>query len=183
MERTADLASRVFQRWPEAGDLPQEITACEHEGDRITREIVQLLHRSRLAPFDRNEVYDLAQTIDDVVDEIEEATEELTGYAIEAPMEQAQQLAAIARDSARIVSAAISRLADLPDLSAEASAIRDLEHEGDRVYRQAVTSLFDGGIDPMLVLRWKDVFDALERAIDSARHAMNVLVGITLKYS
>ncbi len=182
MERAAGLGSSLFERWPEGRELREEITACESRGDQITREIIRMLHRSRLAPFDRNEIYDLAQTIDDVVDEIEEATGELAAYGIEAPMEQAQELAAIARDSARVVSNAIAGLAGLPDLEREALAVRDLEHDGDRVYRQAVTSLFDRGIDPMLVLRWKGVFQGLEDAIDSTRHAMNVLQGITVKY-
>ena len=99
-------------------------------------------------------------------------------------MEQAQQLAGVVRDSTR----ALGRALDRPRCVGLASItrrveIRELEHEGDRIYRQAVASLFDGGIDPMLVIRWKDVYQGLEDAIDRTRQAMDILNGLVVKHS
>ena len=136
-----------------------------------------------MAADDRGDIHALAEAIDDVVDEIEEASEDLVAYGIEAPMEQAQQLAGILRDSARALGRALGGLDRRDSIEREAVAIRDLEHEGDRVYRQAVASLFDGGIDPMLVIRWKDVYQGLEDAIDRTRQAMDILHGLAVKHS
>jgi uncharacterized protein len=169
--------------WPENQSLAREIGRCEQEGDRITRRIIHGLHRSRIPADDRGNLYALAEAIDDVVDEIEEASEDLAAYGIEAPMEQAQQLAAIVRDSSRALGRALEGIDRLDSIEREAVKVRDLEHEGDRVYRQAVASLFDGGIDPMLVIRWKDVYQGLEDAIDRTRQAMDILHGLVVKRS
>ena len=161
----------------------REVRRCEQEGYRLTREIIYRLYRSRIGPGDRGDIYALAEAIDDVVDEIEETSEELAAYSIEAPMEQAQQLAGVVRDSARAVRRALDRFRDGDDVEQQIVEVRDLEHEGDRIYRQAVASLFDGGIDPMLVIRWKDILQGLENAIDRSRQAMDILHGFVLKHS
>jgi uncharacterized protein Yka (UPF0111/DUF47 family) len=98
-------------------------------------------------------------------------------------MEQAQELAGIVRDSARSLGRALDGPDRLSSIEREAAAVRDLEHEGDRVYRQAVASLFEGGIDPMVVIRWKDVYQGLEDAIDRTRQAMDILQGLVVKRS
>jgi uncharacterized protein len=183
MQVTAEQAYELLISWPDDRGLRREITRCEQEGDRITREIIQRLHRSRAAPFDREDAYALAQAIDDVVDEIEEASEELAVYGIEAPMKQAQELGGVVRDSARALRAALDRLKQFDDLESQALEVRRLEHEGDRIYREAVASLFDGGIDPMLVIRWKDVLQGLEDAIDRTRQAMDILQGLVVKHA
>ena len=175
--------SELLMSWPEKRGLVGEIGRCEQEGDRVTREIIHGLHRSRIPADDRGDIYALAEAIDDVVDEIEEASEELAAYGIEAPMEQAQQLAGIVRDSARALGRSLGELDHLDSIERGAVEVRDLEHEGDRVYRQAVASLFDGGIDPMMVIRWKDVYQGLEDAIDRSRQAMDILHGLVVKHS
>ena len=180
MQDAAEKAHELLMTWPDDRGLSREITRCEQEGDQLTRQIIHRLHRSRIAPSDRGGVYALAEAIDDVVDEIEEASEDLVAYGIEAPMEQAQELAAVVRDSARTMRRALDRLTDSNPLDEEAMEIRRLEHEGDRIYRQAVASLFDGGIDPMVVIRWKDVYQGLEDAIDRTRQAMDILRGLVL---
>jgi len=182
MQETAERACELLMSWPENPGLTSEITRCEQEGDRITRQIIQGLHRSRIPPDDRGRIHALAEAIDDVVDEIEEASEDLAAYGIEAPMEQAQKLGSVARDSARAMRRALDRFRRRDTIDHEAVEIRELEHEGDRIYREAVASLFDGGIDPMLVIRWKDVLQGLEDAIDRTRQAMDILQGLALKH-
>jgi predicted phosphate transport protein (TIGR00153 family) len=181
LEAAAEHVHELLASWPEERGLRRAITRCEHEGDRITHEIIQGLHQARLSPYDRGGVYALAEAIDDVVDEIEEVSEDLAVYSIEAPMEQAQELAAVVRDAGRAVRAALDLFRDGGDIEAEVVRVRDLEHDGDRIYRESLVALFDGGIDPMLVIRWKDIFEGLENAIDRTRQTMDILHGLALK--
>jgi predicted phosphate transport protein (TIGR00153 family) len=183
LQHAGDGIAELLVSWPENRGLAGEIGRCEQEGDRITREIILGLHRGRIAADDRGDIHALAEAIDDVVDEIEEASEDLAAYGIEAPMEQAQELARIVRDSARALGRSLGELNRVDSIERGAVEVRDLEHEGDRVYRQAVASLFDGGIDPMMVIRWKDVYQGLEDAIDRSRQAMDILHGLVVKRS
>jgi predicted phosphate transport protein (TIGR00153 family) len=169
--------------WPENRELREEITRCEQEGDRITRRIIQGLHERRSGSLDRRDVYALAEAIDDVVDEIEEVSEEMAVYGIEAPVEHAQQLAGVVRDSARAARRALDGLGDVEGLASHGQEVRVLEHEGDRNYREAIAALFEDGIDPMVILRWKDIFQGLEDAIDRTRSLMDMLAGLAAKPS
>jgi predicted phosphate transport protein (TIGR00153 family) len=179
LQMTGELIHALLSSWPDEPSLRGEITRCEHEGDRLTRQIIERLHQKRTTPFDRRDIHALAEAIDDVVDEIEEVSEEMAVYDIEAPMDQAQELAAVVRDSGRAVRRALDRFPEARDLNAEAREVRELEHEGDRIYREAIASLFDGGIDPMVILRWKDIFQGLEDAVDRSRSLMDMLAGLT----
>lgn len=178
LQTTGELVHELLASWPDRPSLRDEITRCEQEGDRITRQIIERLHERHAAPFDRREIHALAEAIDDVIDEIEEVSEEMAVYHIEAPMDQAQDLAAVVRDSGRAVRRALDRLPEAGDLSEEVREVRELEHEGDRIYREAIASLFDGGIDPMVILRWKDIFQGLEDAVDRSRSLMDRLAGL-----
>jgi uncharacterized protein len=181
MREAGERAHQLLMSWPENPGLTGEITRCEQEGDRITREIIQLLHRTKIAATTRGDIHALAEAVDDVVDEIEEASQDLAAYGIEAPMEQAQQLAGIVRDSTRAMGRALGSFADPDAMEREGPEVRRLEHEGDRIYREALASLFDGGIDPMVVIRWKDVYQGLEDSIDRTRQAMDILNGLMMK--
>jgi predicted phosphate transport protein (TIGR00153 family) len=183
LQRTAELMHEMLATWPEDRGFAAEITECEHEGDRITRTIVHGLHRSRMAPIDRNDIYALASAVDDVVDDIEEGAQDLVMYRIEAPMEQAQKLAGVLRDSGRALARALAALQSLEGMEDDLQQIRRLEQEGDRIYRESLAALFDGGIDPMIVIRWKDVFGILEEAIDRCRSAANILQSIVVKHA
>ncbi len=104
-------------------------------------------------------------------------------YKIEAPMDQAIRLARVLHESAEQLANAIPRLRGFKDISQYTIEITRLENEGDRITREAVASLFDGGIDPMVVIRWKDLFEGLEAAIDAAERVANILAGIVIKHS
>jgi predicted phosphate transport protein (TIGR00153 family) len=183
LQVTAERVHELLVSWPEDRGLRRQITECEQEGHRITRQIIERLHQTRFPPLDPRDIHALAEAIDDIVDEIEEVSEEMAVYRIEAPMELAQQLAAIVRDSARAARRALDAFDRLDDVEHEARAVRDLEHEGDRIYREAIASLFERGIDPMLILRWKDVFQGLEDAIDRTRSLTDMLAGLVVKRS
>jgi uncharacterized protein len=178
----AELLEHLLEHWPDGGaETVAKIVECEHEGDRITHDIIQRINQSFVTPFDREDILALASGLDDVVDSIEEVANFLGLYRIEAPMQQAQEMAAVLGQSTRAVCSAVPRLRALQDIGEFTAEVNRLEDEGDRLLRDAVASLFDHGIDPMMVIRWKDIFERLEDAIDSTETAVNILEGVIIK--
>jgi predicted phosphate transport protein (TIGR00153 family) len=179
--RTAQLLDEMLQTYPEHGELARDILICEQEGDRITHDIHKRLNETFVTPIDREDILALASALDDIVDFTEEVADYLGLYKIEAPMEQAQRQARILHDACRQLAEAIPRLRSFKDISHYTVEVNRLENDGDRVVREAVASLFDTGIDPMVVIRWKDIFERLEQAIDATEHTANILEGIVIK--
>mgnify|MGYP002336233705 CR=1 FL=1 len=177
------MVHELLTSWPEDRGLRDEITRREHEGDRLTHKVINTLRKSKMTPFDREDVYALAGAIDDVVDDIEEVSEQLALREIDAPTEQSQSLAGVLRDSVRALSKALESLESLEGIEEHLNDVRRLEQEGDVIYRGALASLFEGSIDPMFVLRWKDILDAEEEAIDRCRAAANALGSIVVKHT
>jgi len=179
--RSVELLERMLRTYPEHGDLARDILICEQDGDRITHDIIQRLNQTFVTPIDREDIYALASALDDIVDYTEEVSDFLSLYRIEAPMVQAQQLASILHHSCRAVAGAIPRLRTFKDIHHYTVEINRYENEGDRVLREALASLFEAGIDPMLVIRWKDIFERLEDAVDATETVSNILEGIVIK--
>jgi predicted phosphate transport protein (TIGR00153 family) len=179
--RAAGLLERMLQQWPDHGEMLRDVVVCEQEGDRITHDIIQRLNQTFVTPFDREDIIALASGLDDIVDFIEEVADFLGLYRIEAPMEQAQRMARVLHEATRNISEAIPRLRSLRDIHHYVVEVNRLENDGDRILREAVASLFERGIDPMMVIRWKDIFERLEDAIDSTETAINILAGIIIK--
>src|ERR671926_1008964 len=181
--RAADLLDQMLRGWPDSADLARDILICEQEGDRITHDIIQRLNQTFVTPIDREDILALASALDDVVDFTEEVADYLGLYKIEAPMDQAQELAKVLNQASRQINEALPRLRGFKDISHYTVEINRLENDGDRIVREAVASLFDNGIDPMVVIRWKDIFERLEEAIDATEHVANILEGIVIKNS
>ena len=181
--QASDLLDQLLSNFPDSKELAQEILVCEQEGDRITHDIIDRLNHTFVTPIDREDILALASALDDIVDFTEEVADYLGLYKIEAPMDQAIRLARVLKAACRQISEAIPRLRGFRDISHYTVEINRLENEGDRITREAVASLFDGGIDPMVVIRWKDLFERLEAAIDAAEHVANILEGIVIKNS
>ncbi|MFZ0040005.1 MAG: DUF47 family protein [Solirubrobacteraceae bacterium] len=181
--RAADLLSQLLADYPDSRHLAGEILDLEHEGDRITHGIVDRLNHTFVTPIEREDILALASALDDVVDFTEEVADYLGLYKIEAPMDQAIKLARVLNDATAQIAEAIPLLRGFQDISRFTVEINRLENEGDRITREAVASLFDGGIDPMVVIRWKDIFERLEAAIDAAERVANILEGIVIKNS
>jgi predicted phosphate transport protein (TIGR00153 family) len=179
--RAAGLLERMVEGWPDNSELAREVVVCEQEGDRITHDIIQRLNQTFVTPIDREDIYGLASGLDDIVDWIEEVADFFALYRIEAPMEQAVQQAKILNLSCQQVAGAIPRLRTFDDIHHFTVEINRYENEGDRVVREALANLFQAGIDPMLVIRWKDIFERLEDAIDATERVANILEGITIK--
>jgi hypothetical protein len=181
--KTAGLLDRMLATYPDEKELARDILDLEHEGDRITHDIIHRLNQTFVTPIDREDILALASALDDVVDYTEEVADYLGLYRIEAPMDQAIRLARVLREAAEQIAEAIPKLRDFQDISRHTVEINRLENEGDRITREAVASLFDGGIDPMVVIRWKDIFALLESAIDATERVANILEGVVIKNS
>jgi predicted phosphate transport protein (TIGR00153 family) len=181
--RAAKLLDEMMNSWPESEGLSREILLAEQEGDRITHDIVRRLNTTFVTPIDREDIYALATQMDDIVDFTEEAADFLGLYKIEAPMEQAQALTKVLVASCEQLAMGLENLPSFKDLDKYWIEIHRLENDGDRISRDAVASLFSNGIDPMVVIRWKDMFAVLEEAIDATETAAQILEGIVIKNS
>jgi uncharacterized protein len=183
VHRTAQLLRDLLADYPESNGVGQEIVECEHEGDRIAHDILHRAaqHPSRRATPEPADVHALTGALDDIVDFSEEAADQLHRYGVEASMEPAQAIAdVLVRATAEVV-AALRGLHEGVDAAPHRVEIHRLENEADRIVRDAVASLFANGIDPMVVIRWKDIFESLEAAVDACETAANVLEGIAIK--
>jgi uncharacterized protein len=183
VQRSGLLLRDLLTDYPEHAALAQDLKVCEQEGDRITHDIIHRLAgrgRSR-APFDAADGYALATALDDVVDHSEQAAAQLGLYGVEAPMEQAVEFTDVLVGAGEQIAQALRSLRTGTELGSHLVEIHRLENEGDRLQRDGVASLFAGGIDPMVVIRWKDIFESLEAAVDACETVAHVLEGITLK--
>jgi predicted phosphate transport protein (TIGR00153 family) len=177
------LLDQMMATWPDSGELSKQIVDAEQEGDRITHAIIKRLNSTFVTPIDREDIYGLATQMDDIVDYTEEAADFLGLYKIEAPMSQAQDLTKVLVAACEQLAAGLEHLRDFKDLDTYWIEIHRLENDGDRISRNAVASLFSNGIDPMVVIRWKDMFAVLENAIDATETAAQILEGIVIKNS
>jgi uncharacterized protein len=182
--RAATLLERMLINFPDSVELATEIRDCEHEGDRITHDIIDRLNHTFVTPIDREDILALSSALDDIVDYTEEVADYLGLYRIEAPMDQAISLAQVLSSACQEIGKAIPLLRGFnPEISEHTMEVNRLENEGDRITREAVASLFGARIDPMVVIRWKDIFERLEAAIDSTEHVADILYGIVIKNS
>lgn len=178
----ARLVERRFREYPSSSVIQAEVKAAEHEGDTITRDLIQLLNTQYITPFDREDIYQLATSVDDVVDHMDEASDLLELYGVESPTRQAIEQCRILVGAAEHLALGLAGLKTLQGVQKELVALKALEDEGDRVVRDAIADLFrDPRIDPLIVIRWKDIFEALEDALDACETAANVIGNIVVK--
>jgi predicted phosphate transport protein (TIGR00153 family) len=178
---SAQLLLELLEHYPDRKPLVAEIKDREHEGDRLTHEIVQQLHKTFVTPIDREDIYDLATALDDILDYIDQVADELNLYGVaEVPAEAIEQAGVILRATNKLVDA-VAGLDGLRDISTLLVDLHTLEDDGDRLVRTATANLFSGGMDPLVVIRWKDIHADLEQAVDSCERAAHVLESVYLK--
>src|ERR1700726_4132815 len=172
--RSGLLLRELLAELPERSGLANELKSFEQEGDRITHDIIHRLSRPRppgrrlRLPFDAGDGYALATALDDVIDHTEQTAALLHLYGVEAPMEQAVEMADVLVGADEQIVKAIARLGAGAEPGPYLVEIHRLENEGDRLLRDGVASLFEGGAaDPMVVIRWKDIFESLEAAVEA----------------
>jgi uncharacterized protein Yka (UPF0111/DUF47 family) len=181
--RGALLLRDLLTDYPENAHLAHDLVACEHEGDRLTHDIIHRMNGGGQGrpPFSTTDLYELARALDDVVDYAEQTADWMGTYAVEASMEQAVDLAEVLVGASEQVALALAAMRDEDDLGTFLVEIHRLENEGDRLSRDGIAALFVNGIDPMVVIRWKDIYESLEQAVDACEHVAHVLEGLALK--
>jgi uncharacterized protein len=178
----ARLAETRFREFPQSSVSQADVKAIETAGDQITHDIIQLLNTQYITPFDREDIYELATAIDDIVDHIEEASGLLELYNLEQPARMAVEQCRILVAATDQLSVGLSGLKGFRGVQEALVQVKLKEDEGDRLVREAIGSLFqDSRIDPLVVIRWKDIYEALEEALDACETAANVLGNIVVK--
>jgi predicted phosphate transport protein (TIGR00153 family) len=178
----ADRLVELLDRFPDgADDLAGEVKELEHEGDRLTHELVDLLNRTFVTPFDRDDMYRLAGALDDVCDHIDEAAGRVVGYGVSEIRLQAREQAHAIRRAAGKLADAVALLEGFQDSRRHLDELRELEDVGDRILHDSVSSLFMARADPLDVIRWKDIHESLEEAVDACEYAADVLEAILVK--
>jgi uncharacterized protein len=171
-----------FREYPNSSITHAHVKEAEDAGDSITHDLIQLLNTQYITPFDREDIYELATCVDDVVDHMDEASDLLELYGVEAPTRQAIEQCRILVGAAQHLATALAELKSLHGVQKELVALKALEDEGDRVVHDAIADLFrDPRIDPLIVIRWKDIYEALEDALDACETAANVIGNIVVK--
>jgi uncharacterized protein len=159
----------------------RDIKELEHEGDRLTHEVVGLLNRTFVTPFDRDDMYRLAGALDDICDHVDEAAGNIVGYGVKEIREAARAQGDVILRAATKLQEAVARLEGFKDSSRQLMELRELEDEGDRLNREAVSELFRTSDDAISIIRWKDIHEALEEAVDACENAADVLEAIVVK--
>ncbi|MBA3348574.1 MAG: DUF47 family protein [Actinobacteria bacterium] len=178
----AKQAEIRFRDYPNSSVSQADLKAIEHAGDAITRELITLLNTQYVTPFDREDIYQLAMELDDVVDYIEEVSELLVLYGIESTTKHAVDQCHILVQAVEQLALVLTRLKGLRGIQEPLIELKRLEDEGDRIVHDAIAALFrDDRIDPLIVIRWKDIYEGLERAIDACETAANVVANIAVK--
>jgi predicted phosphate transport protein (TIGR00153 family) len=173
----------LLETFPEGSDrIAREVKELEHEGDRFTHEIVDLVNRTFVTPFDRDDMYRLAGALDDICDHVDEAAGKIVGYGVRDIRDAAKEQALIVKKAAEKLAEAIARLEGFKDSRRQLIELRELEDTGDTIARKAISELFTSiGGDPLAVIRWKDIHEQLEEAADACENAADVLEAILVK--
>ena len=184
--RNAVEISRVLvellDHFPQDGaELISRIKELEHTGDRLTHDVVDLLNRTFVTPFDRDDIYRLAGALDDICDNVDEAADNLGSYGVHGVPEKARSQASVILRSAIKLDEAVQRVEGFKDSGAELEELRRLEDEGDALVRDGIAELFRSDPDPISIIRWKDIHERLEDAVDACENAADVLEAIFVK--
>lgn len=180
-----DAAAQLLVKFMNGGDqeaLAAAILELEHVGDKIVHDIVKRLSKSFITPIDREDIYALVATVDDVLDDIEAAANAMVLYRAGDPTPQAKAQADVIGKATAVLRICMDSLAKPKGLDEHIIAVNSLENDGDRIIREATAGLFDGHLDPIEVIKWKDIYELLEAAIDECEHVANVIESIVLKH-
>ena len=185
-QNTVAIARQVIElldAFPDRSEeFAQRVKDREHEGDRITHEIVDLVNRTFVTPFDRDDMYRLAGALDDVCDHVDDAAAKVVDYGVREIRQAAKDQALVIEKAALKLTEAVARLEGFKDSRRQLIELRELEDEGDAIARQAISELFTSiGGDALAVIRWKDIHESLEAAVDACENAADVLEAIVVK--
>jgi uncharacterized protein len=179
----ARLLEQFFRNYDERERLASQLLDAEHAGDQMSHDIGHKLEKTFVTPFDREDIHALISRLDDIIDFIEEVADTCILYNIEAPTPVAIAQAEIIVRQCEQLAEGLGQLRSFKALDQYWIEVHRLENEGDRVVRQAMAELFKNGQDPIDVIKWKDVYSLLEKAIDACEDAANVIERIVVKHA
>jgi predicted phosphate transport protein (TIGR00153 family) len=177
----AKLLHQLFREPERHAVHVQAIKAAEHEADEITREIIDRLDRTFITPFDREDIHQLASALDEVVDLLDGAARRVEIFRITTVHHAAVTLSEVMVRAAAQVEEAVRSMKNPKIVGMKAQELKKLEEEGDAIYHESMGALFDGALDAIEVIKWKELYDKVEDALDQAEDVANVLQSIALK--
>lgn len=181
----AQVVRRMFDQLDRAKELAKEVVENEHAGDSITHETMRRLHETWITPFDRADIHTLISRMDDVLDLTEAVAKRVVLFEIDEARPPVKELADILVKSCEMLLEATKELPSLkksPRVLEVCTQLGQLENDADDLYRKAIAQLYKAGNDPLVVMKWRDIFDALETATDRCADVANALESIVLEY-
>lgn len=183
LQVAAERLRELIDEFDRLDERVVEIQALEKRGDEIDREINRRLEDAFITPFDREDIHELTARLDDVLDGIQAIAETLVIYGVDRPTDESRRLAAIISEQSVALAAALRGLDGLKGLEPYLEAVHELEHEADGLSRAAVARLFREARDPLEVIKWRDLYGALEDTIDAAEDAAEAIERMNHKAS
>jgi hypothetical protein len=178
----ARLLKEMMDHFDDPQGSQKKIKDVEHKGDHITHDIIKKLNKSFVTPLDREDIYALSAALDDILDLIDASAQRFVMYNVEKPTQEAKELTFIILKSCEAVAKGVAQLGGKFEHIAEYCVeVNALENEADRVCREAVSRLFDEEKDPIQLIKWKEIYETLERATDKCEDAANILESVVVK--
>ena len=178
----AELLKDLMDNFEDPVGSQRRIKDVEHKGDQQTHDIIKKLNKSFITPLDREDIYALSAALDDILDLIDASAQRIVMYNVEKPTPEAKELAFLILKSCQIIDKGVSLLGGkLEHISECCVEVNALENEADRVCREAVSRLFDEEKDPIQLIKWKEIYETLERATDKCEDAANILESVVVK--
>ncbi len=178
----ATLLKEMLDNWEDPAGCQRRIKDVEHKGDQQTHDIIKKLNKSFITPFDREDIYALSSALDDILDLIDASAQRFIMFNVEKPTPEAKELAFLILKGTQTIEKAVSHLGQKFEHIAEHCVeVNALENEADRVCREAISRLFDEEKDPIQLIKWKEIYETLERATDKCEDAANILESVVVK--
>ena len=186
ISKAAKVLKEMLDTWQFIDSHVAEITEMEHTGDTITHQVMSLLHRTFVTPFDREDIALLAHTMDDIIDFIHASADSMFIYKVTSPTQRAKELADVIVQGAAEMEKAVAGLRKrsvFKKMLERCVEMNRLEYVADRIYRAAIGELFDNTSDIAQVIKWREIYEHMESATDRCEDVANVLEGVALKHA
>jgi len=186
MVKAARCLKELVDTWQDVEQKVNEITELEHQGDTITHKIAAQLHRTFVTPFDREDIAQLAHTLDDVTDFIHAASDAMLLYKVDPPGRRVKELADIIVQGATEIGRAMPQLrhrSELKHILKRCVVLNRVENMADQVYRSALAELFADSTDIAHIIKWREIYEHMESATDRCEDVANVLEGVAIKHA
>ncbi|HIJ95881.1 MAG TPA: DUF47 domain-containing protein [Desulfuromonadales bacterium] len=178
----AEKLKQMMDQFENSKIIQQEIKDIEHTGDSHTHAIISKLNKTFITPFDREDIYALAAALDDILDLIDASAQRFVMYRVEKPTVEAKELAFIIVRCCHTINNALKHLGKRhDDICEQCVELNALENEADKVCREAISRLFDEEKDPIQLIKWKEIYEILERTTDKCEDAANILESVVVK--